>query len=288
MIKFMAVIPAYNEAKHISQVVRKARPYLPVLVVDDGSVDETARLAEAAGAEVLRQVSNQGKGAALRAGFLRALELGCGDGASLAGLLRAGMACEGEGIDLPGRQSLLAGLALAARGYRPVPLYNACSGISAVVPMEPILDLIARAATYLAGLFLPDDAPPAFLLDADRLRGSVPPAPGRFDNRWLVFPQDFPSANFLRSRAVHSVLLVQAQADQPQSDLGHVLLRWQQAGLPLQVVPPVAGAVPQPLQVRRPRLFGWMWQRALASLGLRRNSAGGFGAIIPLASSGSG
>jgi membrane protein DedA with SNARE-associated domain len=77
MIKFMAVIPAYNEAEHISQVVRQARHYLPVLVVDDGSVDETARLAEAEGAEVLRQVPNRGKGAALRAGFLRALELGC-------------------------------------------------------------------------------------------------------------------------------------------------------------------------------------------------------------------
>ena len=191
-------------------------------------------------------------------------------------------------VDLPGRQSLLAGLALAARGYRPVPLYNACSGVSAVVPMEPILDLLARGATYLAGLYLPDDSPPAFLLDADRLRGSGPPIPGRFDNRWLVFPQDFPSANFLRSHATRSALLVQTQADQPQSDLAHVLLRWQQGGLPLQVVAAAPGAVAQPLKVRRPRLFRWMWHRALASLGLRRNSAGGFGAIVPVPSSSSG
>jgi glycosyltransferase involved in cell wall biosynthesis len=77
MNKMIAVIPAYNEAEHISQVVSTARRFLPVLVVDDGSVDETARLAEAAGAEVLRQAPNQGKGSALRAGFQRALELGC-------------------------------------------------------------------------------------------------------------------------------------------------------------------------------------------------------------------
>ena len=77
MSKFMAVIPAYNEAGHISHVVSLARLYFPVLVVDDGSVDETVPLAKAAGAEVLRQVPNQGKGAALRAGFRRALELGC-------------------------------------------------------------------------------------------------------------------------------------------------------------------------------------------------------------------
>jgi glycosyltransferase involved in cell wall biosynthesis len=75
--KIMVLIPAYNEAEHISQVVSAARRFLPVLVGDDGSVAETARLAEAAGAEVLRQVPNQGKGSALRAGFQRAIDLGC-------------------------------------------------------------------------------------------------------------------------------------------------------------------------------------------------------------------
>lgn len=47
--------------------------FLPVLVIDDGSADDTAAVAEAAGAQVLRQTSNQGKGAALKAGFQRAL-----------------------------------------------------------------------------------------------------------------------------------------------------------------------------------------------------------------------
>jgi glycosyltransferase involved in cell wall biosynthesis len=76
MRPFLAVIPAYNESEHITQVVSSVQRYLPVLVVDDGSVDETPRLAADIGAEVLRQVPNQGKGAALRAGFRRALELG--------------------------------------------------------------------------------------------------------------------------------------------------------------------------------------------------------------------
>lgn len=75
--KFLAVIPAYNEGEHIAQVVKIAQNYIPVLVVDDGSKDETALNAEQAGAEVIRQVPNQGKGSALRAGFLRALELNC-------------------------------------------------------------------------------------------------------------------------------------------------------------------------------------------------------------------
>lgn len=77
VMKYMAVIPAHNEAQHIAKVVSLAKRFMPVLVVDDGSTDDTAQLAEAAGADVLRQVPNQGKGAALRAGFLQALNLGC-------------------------------------------------------------------------------------------------------------------------------------------------------------------------------------------------------------------
>jgi len=54
--------------------VERARAQLNVLVVDDGSRDDTAQRAESAGAVVLRQVPNQGKGAALRAGFTWAIQ----------------------------------------------------------------------------------------------------------------------------------------------------------------------------------------------------------------------
>jgi glycosyltransferase involved in cell wall biosynthesis len=76
MTSTLAIIPAYNEAKRIGALVAQVKLHLPVLVVDDGSADDTAQLAEAAGAQVLRQVPNQGKGAALRAGFQRALDQG--------------------------------------------------------------------------------------------------------------------------------------------------------------------------------------------------------------------
>lgn len=65
----VAVIPAYNEESHVAAVVAITRTYLPVVVVDDGSDDKTAIRAEEAGAIVLRQHRNQGKGTALRAGF---------------------------------------------------------------------------------------------------------------------------------------------------------------------------------------------------------------------------
>ena len=76
MAQILALIPAYNEETHVAQVVLKSKQYLPVLIVDDGSTDVTAARAEQAGAVVLRQTPNQGKGAALRAGFRSALEEG--------------------------------------------------------------------------------------------------------------------------------------------------------------------------------------------------------------------
>ncbi len=72
----LTLIPAHNEAPRIEPVIRGALAHLPVLVVDDGSTDNTADVARAAGAQVLTQTPNQGKGAALKAGFRRALELG--------------------------------------------------------------------------------------------------------------------------------------------------------------------------------------------------------------------
>lgn len=74
--RVLAIIPAYNEEAGIAGVLAGVQTYLPALVVDDGSSDDTAGVAEGAGASVLRQVPNQGKGAALKAGFRWALEKG--------------------------------------------------------------------------------------------------------------------------------------------------------------------------------------------------------------------
>jgi glycosyltransferase involved in cell wall biosynthesis len=75
--KIMALLPAHNEASRILPVLHGVFAHLPALVVDDGSTDNTAALAQAAGAEVYVQRPNAGKGAALRAGFREALKAGC-------------------------------------------------------------------------------------------------------------------------------------------------------------------------------------------------------------------
>jgi glycosyltransferase involved in cell wall biosynthesis len=66
------VIPAYNESEAIGDVVRELAqqaPGLKVLVVDDGSKDDTAAVAAAAGARVIRHRRNRGYGAAMKTGI---------------------------------------------------------------------------------------------------------------------------------------------------------------------------------------------------------------------------
>jgi len=73
--RFCALIPAYNLSHTISEVVRQTREYLSeILVVDDGSQDDTASVARESGAKVLKIAKNQGKGWALRCGFKHLLQ----------------------------------------------------------------------------------------------------------------------------------------------------------------------------------------------------------------------
>lgn len=72
--RIVAVIPAYNEERFIGSVVLMTRRYVgEVIVVDDGSTDHTAEIAETAGALVIQRGENFGKGSALRLGIQAAL-----------------------------------------------------------------------------------------------------------------------------------------------------------------------------------------------------------------------
>jgi glycosyltransferase involved in cell wall biosynthesis len=73
----LAVVPAYNEAASVGDVVRglhSRSPEYDVVVVDDGSTDATAKIAEEAGACVLRLPFNLGIGGAVQSGFKYALD----------------------------------------------------------------------------------------------------------------------------------------------------------------------------------------------------------------------
>ena len=77
--RVLVIVPAYNEAGRVGAVVRSVRTSLPgadVLVVDDGSTDDTVREAAQAGARVLALPVNLGYGAALQAGYKYAVRKG--------------------------------------------------------------------------------------------------------------------------------------------------------------------------------------------------------------------
>jgi Glycosyltransferases involved in cell wall biogenesis len=75
----LIIVPAYNEEGAIAQVIREiqeAQPGVPVLVIDDCSVDSTATLARRAGAHVLSLPHHLGLGGCVQAGYKLAYELG--------------------------------------------------------------------------------------------------------------------------------------------------------------------------------------------------------------------
>ena len=77
MPKVIAVIPAYNEGARAANIVRAAQKHVrDVIVVDDGSSDDTAAHAQSAGAHVIRHPENCGAGAATMTGIEAARGLG--------------------------------------------------------------------------------------------------------------------------------------------------------------------------------------------------------------------
>jgi len=75
-MKIVAIIPAFNEEKHIGKLVKNTKKYVKkIVVIDDGSSDNTARVAKKAGAEVIKLKKNRGVGFAARTGLKKAIQL---------------------------------------------------------------------------------------------------------------------------------------------------------------------------------------------------------------------
>lgn len=186
-------------------------------------------------------------------------------------------------VDLPGVRAVWTGLELARRGYRPVPLFNAAwAPHASTVGTGEIARALLLAAPRLAEASISADAPPVFLLDSARMSARTPIGPGVFDNRWMIFPQDFPSAHFMRGARIDQALWIGAPGASPGEDLVHVLLRWREQGVRVVGRDAADPARLSELALPRPPRFRSIWARWLALAGLRRNSAGGFGSVIPV------
>ena len=141
----VGLIPAHDEAPRIGSVIEVARGHLPVLVVDDGSSDRTAAVARASGATVIEQRPNQGKGAALRAGFQEALT----DGADA--ILTLDADGQHDPAEIPAFLAAWAAeprpdLVIGRRDFRTMPLARRLSNV-----------LGGRAFSWAVGRDIPDN-----------------------------------------------------------------------------------------------------------------------------------
>jgi hypothetical protein len=199
----------------------------------------------------------------------------------------------GEGValvvDLPGATSVHFGMALAGIGYQPVPLFNAIpppvepgqpappADVS-VVPVEPILSALVRGADWMRAHPPAADAPPAFLIDADRQSARRDLSPGAFDNRSVVFVTDFPSATLLTGHEITRAVLARREPGTIGKDLRHSLQLWQQGGMSLMQKWLSDPGPPVPLALPKPGWWTGLGRRLLALLpGTGRNAAGEFG-----------
>lgn len=184
-------------------------------------------------------------------------------------------------VDLPGAEAVAMGVALASHGFRPVPLFNGTSGRNEVIDVYPIVRALAAWAPTMRTRRLPPQAPPAFLLDSRRREPATPPEPGDYDNRWIVLPQDLPSGALLASRGILFATVIRRGGLTIQTDLAHVLRRWQEHGVRTRVIDVGTNGTTDYLDIPKPSLFRMAWYVAIAVLGLRRSNVGGFGSTIP-------
>lgn len=138
-------------------------------------------------------------------------------------------------VDMPDVSSVAEGLVLANYGYRPIPIYN---GTMAPAYSRSTTDnfavsvALAQGAKILEGIDLKNDALPAFLLDTNRLNRYKRNV-SIFDNSWDVYPQDLPSAKYLKENNIEKVMVV---SEKISKDLAKILKMYQQKKIDIYLV----------------------------------------------------
>lgn len=129
-------------------------------------------------------------------------------------------------VDLPGAESVEMGLALAGKGYRPIPAFNGTieqPGARTTVDNQSVGMALMSGANQLLNMEIPEDALPAFLLDSNRLhrfRIDV----NVFDNSWDIYAHDLPSAEYLLQNGIRKVVVM---SDRISRDLKKILYGYQ-------------------------------------------------------------
>ncbi len=133
-------------------------------------------------------------------------------------------------LDLPGNEAIKAGIALARKGFRPIPLYNGTReqpGAMALVDHHGQERALLWGARELARIKLDKDAPPVFLLDSNRTH-RFRMAASVFDNSWDLYHQDLPSAAFFVKNGINRIII---KGEKVQRDIAKILYKFPAEGV---------------------------------------------------------
>lgn len=128
-------------------------------------------------------------------------------------------------IDTSGVNSIKEGIALAKLGYRPIPLFNGTNepkDTLATTNNHIIEPLLIWGANELTKISLPDDAPPVFLLDRNRLN-RYKMNRGVFDNSWDIYSQDIPTPEYFIKNGITTIIV---KGEKFNKDLNIVLYKF--------------------------------------------------------------
>ena len=133
-------------------------------------------------------------------------------------------------IDTPGYEGIVEGMALAKRGFRPIPLYNGTdsqAGAMAIVDTKGIENALIWGAFELEKMTIGETAQPAFLLDSNRthrfkMNSTV------FDNSWDLYYEDMPSAEYFLDNGINKIVV---RGEKIQKDLAKILYKFQEQGI---------------------------------------------------------
>lgn len=124
-------------------------------------------------------------------------------------------------VDLPNTQSVEAGIFLSQYGYRPIPIYNGTmeqNGVMATTDNKSIQSALIWGAVALSNIKLPDDAPPAFLTDTNRLQRHKANE-SVFDNSWDVYHQDLPTEDYFLNNGIEKIIVVSNKLSKDLKDI---------------------------------------------------------------------
>jgi len=133
-------------------------------------------------------------------------------------------------VDRCGYSSINEGLTLAGLGWRPIPLFNGTNeqkGAMALVDIHCIECALLWGAEVIKTLLFEDDAPPAFLLDSNRLH-RYKMSTSVFDNSWDLYNQDIPSPEYFLDNGIDKIIIV---GEKIQKDLRIIFHSFQKKGI---------------------------------------------------------